>query len=361
MSLFQRLLGFHTGTTQTENFFTEIFVSVLNHNPTITRYFLNQFIKLPEKIDRIRVDPQVTFQKLRGHEQDSRPDVVITLDFEEGKDLVFIESKLGAREGPNQLIRYAEQLKNISEVRHRYLIYITQSYDPKDEVKITGNSGEHVKFIHATWSRFYSSLKDFRKDTLVDEMMLFMEENGMAENNVLLPVDVSSMTVFPRLLDFMQTSLEGEVENKYRSVLGYKPENIYGDQARYEGRVILWKELGQDWAFGVGYFFDKGGREYPSLGVLIEIDPMSSHWNKIASALKKVADNPTDRANKTVSWEILELDNPDNWTNLYFHESLLNIIAKPDHLQAIRLRLLWYLDQIAAIKKRYPFLPWKPK
>lgn len=348
----------HVGTTHVENFFTEIFASVLKRNHAILRQFLSQIVRVPGKAYSIKVESQIFFPRLEGHEKGSRPDVVIKLYYRKNKyDLVFIESKLGSREGKNQLEYYAEQSsKRFSDARYRYLVYITRTFDPKDETKVTAKTNKRVKFVYTTWSKFYSLLNNYRTDSLVDEMMFFMEENGMAENNKLLPVDLSSMTAFPRLIDFLQTSLEGEVQKKYDSVLRIKTNDIFGYQARLYNDVVLWGAISNDWCFLLGYFFDENGRDYPQLGLSIEINPKSPHWSEIASALKHVAASPT---NKTVSWEIRNLDHPENWTDLFIHESLTNILGNRDHLQAIQRRFLWYLDQVEAIKKKYPTLPWK--
>lgn len=357
MSLFQNLLNLHVGITQEENFFTEIFVSVLKRDHAILKQFLSQIVGMRIQSDSIRVESQVYYPAFKGHEMGSRPDVVIRLYSKNHYDVVIIESKLGSREGKNQLDRYAIQaIKRFSDARHRYLLYITRSYDPKDETRLSSHIPKYVKLVYGTWSKFYSILTIQPKDSLVDEMMAFMEENGMAENNKLYPADLASMNAFPRLIDFMQSSLEGEVEDKFRSVLGCKPKDIFGEQARFEYRMVLWGLIGNDLSFLLGYFFDKSGRDYPQLGLLIEIPPKSPHWSNIAKALKSLSENPP---NKTAMWDINDLDHPENWTSLFVHESLSNILGNRDHLQAIRKRFIWYLDQVAAIKKRYPSLPWK--
>jgi len=358
MSLFSKLLSLHSGITPEENFFTEVFVAVLSRNKELLREFLHRFFEYSEEYYSSRVESQVSLSRLEGHESGSRPDVVIELFNGESDtyDLILIESKLGSLEGPNQLARYAEHLAvTFSGARNRYLVYITRNFDPKDWPKVTGRVGERIIVKTIRWSQFYSLLQDFRQDSLLDEMAIYMEENGMTEKNKLLPTDLSAMTAFPRLIDFMQSSLEGEVEQKFKAVLGCKPRDLFGMQARSEGRVIWWHEINRDWAFGVGYFFDEGGREYPSIGLLIEIDPKSSHWQEIAPVLKQVADDLNEKA---VSWQIFDLEHPENWTRLLIQESIANILANSDHLLAIRKRLLWYLDQVEAIKKRYPSLPW---
>ena len=96
----------------------------------------------------------------------------------------------------------------------------------------------------------------------------------MAENTHLLPTDISALAAFPRLLNFMQTSLEGEVDDKYKKILGIKPIPIFDHQARYDGRVMLWNYINRnDWAVGIGYSLCLSGKEFPKLEAFIEIVP----------------------------------------------------------------------------------------
>ena len=50
---------------------------------------------------------------------EGRPDIVIELFTEDELDLIFIESKLGAQEGHQQLRRYARELSRKKQARNR--------------------------------------------------------------------------------------------------------------------------------------------------------------------------------------------------------------------------------------------------
>ena len=179
----------------------------------------------------------------------------------------------------------------------------------------------------------------------------------MSEITQLLPADLSAIATFPRLHVFMQKSLEGEVQYKYSEVLGIKPEKIYGDANIESGRVMLWNYLNKDrdWAIGIGYALGFSGQDHPMLEVFLEINPKSAKWNKIASIFQNISAQPID---SSISWKLYEYENPDNWTHIRMDVFLSSIISKPDHMQAVKEKLIWYLDQVARIKKQYPSLPW---
>jgi hypothetical protein len=109
----------------------QVFAHLLSTYPELCLAWLNESGVLPlnEKYSRIRVTTQRPFGALEDHRYASRPDVVIELSegfSTEGvdddrsdeapvppTDVVFIESKVGSREGHDQLRRYAEHLSTI--------------------------------------------------------------------------------------------------------------------------------------------------------------------------------------------------------------------------------------------------------
>ncbi|MDQ3863514.1 MAG: DUF4268 domain-containing protein [Actinomycetota bacterium] len=188
--MLSRLLRFHGGTVRLEDFFSEIVAHLLSTYPELCLSWLNQYGVLPthEKYSHINITTQRPFDALEAHQHASRPDVVIELsegfsaeaahDQHSGEvpvpptDVVFIESKVGSREGEDQLKRHAEQLSAIPDIRHRRLVYITRDYDPKDEI---GQMLDYAANAVAYWpleslrARFEESREDPEQD-LVDFM-----------------------------------------------------------------------------------------------------------------------------------------------------------------------------------------------
>lgn len=98
-------------------------------------------------------------------------------------DVVIVESKIGSKEGQEQLRRYAEHLEEMADFGGKTLAYITRAYDPADPDKVLSGLGEDVRFVQLRWHDFYRSLqKAAEQDALVEEVMAFMEEQGMARS-----------------------------------------------------------------------------------------------------------------------------------------------------------------------------------
>lgn len=360
MPLFKKILNLLTGVTPEEDFFMEVFVAVLSRNKDLMRAFLARFLNISEAYYDSRVQSQVVLPALPGHNMGSRPDVLIQLFTEDAYDLILIESKLGSSEGNRQLSRYAEHLaETFGAARNKYLLYITRSHDPKSAQQILEKSGDHIHFVQIRWSQFYDLLKGFRNDSLVDEMAIFMEEKRMAENIQLLPADLFAMTAVPRLMDFMFNSLEGEVKEKFADVLGVQPYPIKIDhQLLKYSRFMVYQYVSNHWWFGIGYFFDRAGQNYPSIGMNIEINAKSSRWTEIADVLQQVY---TIAYEQDKRWNMYGLSQPQTWAGLAVRESIAGIVDSPDHLHIIKQKLMGYLDEVATLKEKYPSLPWTAK
>jgi hypothetical protein len=153
VSLLSRLLHFQGSIVRLEDFFTEIFAHLLSTYPDLCVAWLSESGALPtdNKYSHVNVTTQTSFDALEDHRYSSRPDVVIELSESVSSeivsdqdpdevpapltDVVFIESKVGSREGEDQLKRYAEQLVAIPHARRRKLVYVTRNYDPRTTVE----------------------------------------------------------------------------------------------------------------------------------------------------------------------------------------------------------------------------------
>lgn len=361
MALFQKLLNLHTGVTPEENFFTEVFVAVLSRNKELHSEFVRRFLGISDKYYSYRIESQVSLPILPEHDMGSRPDVLIQLFTDEPAvyDLILIESKLGSSEGRNQLSRYADHLaETFSNARKRYLLYITRYYDPKAAPDIVGKMGDSVKFIQIRWNQIYVLLNNFRQDALVDEMAIFMEDNGMAEITQLLPGDLFAITAFPRVMDFMLNSMDGELKKKFSSILGVSPYPLKDmvDNLRSNRRFMLYAYLGKNWWVGLGYFFDPDGKtNFPSLRLNIEINSKATRWQELATVFKEILSEPPS---PMFAWSSYNLEKPQSWAGIYIQESLNSVVAESDHLHIIKNKFNLYLDQVALIKQKYPSLPW---
>ena len=83
-----------------EDIHTEIVAQVLCDSPTLTLAWLRAIgATALGSAKSVLVTPQKTFSALAHHRVDSRPDLTISLAGAEGRELIFVESKVGADEG----------------------------------------------------------------------------------------------------------------------------------------------------------------------------------------------------------------------------------------------------------------------
>lgn len=181
MALFRQLLRLHKGNIPLEDFFTEIVAYFLSENQELLFSWLN-YSHVLELINYVEAD--IATQKTYRHPisgDEKRPDIVIELSNSENHDLVFIESKVGSSEGYNQLSDYAEILDSLPGYRHKYLVYITRDFEPKEESKVLKNiPAPTVEFRQFRWHQFYQFLITYTDSELKQEIIAFMQEHRMA-------------------------------------------------------------------------------------------------------------------------------------------------------------------------------------
>jgi len=378
--LFSRLLRFHGGNVRLEDFFTEIFAHLLSTYPDLCLAWLNQSGVLPvnEKYSHINVTTQRPFDVLEAHQYASRPDVVIELS--EGfsaeaahdqrsdevpvppTDVVFIESKVGSREGEDQLKRHAEQLSAIPDIRHRRLVYITRDNDPKNEDEIVGGlrgSDAPVGFVPLRWHGFYRTLEDYRtrslpNSDLIKEVLLFMKQHGMSQTNRLSAADVVALSGMTRMLAFMRETLSGEVEARLRAVSGttLARRNDTLKQLAEQDRYFLHAYMGPEFWVGGGFYLGQDDPDdYPWLSVYLEVGPKQPGRVDIISAMRSFAADCS-------GCEPYNLDDPSEWTALDWAIDLREVLTAEDHMAAARTHFLKSLDDVARMREQYPRLPW---
>lgn len=228
MSLFSRLLGLHTSPRPVEDFFTEVVAGLFVVAPELCAAWLENLglvepLRVRER--RVLVGTQQRFGPLPDHATGSRPDLVVEVSSDAGRDVVYLESKIDSGEGEQQLRRYADLLSKVEGARSRTLVYVTRDYDPKDEaqiLRVSENAGDGsgsrggtttapVRFLQIRWGDFYRFLRWAATDrgsasgedgwvldpglrALVGEVTSFMEEQGMAQRNVFTAEDLTAMS-----------------------------------------------------------------------------------------------------------------------------------------------------------------------
>jgi hypothetical protein len=201
---------------QQEDFHTEIVAQVLRNNRELALQWL-QGIRAAtlSDPDSVTIATQEQFDRLAGHTTDSRPDIAIRLVQDARTELILIESKLGSKQRPDQLQRYAEHL-TATELKNTALVFITRDYeDPADVLRLD----PRIKL--ARWFEFYRYLKaHVNGDGLARELMLFMEENHMSLGNQFRAADIVAMENFLGVKALMDETLQGEVTLEAKKILG---------------------------------------------------------------------------------------------------------------------------------------------
>lgn len=353
MALFKRLLQLHQNHIPLEDFLTEIVAYLFEAYPLILEEWLSTIGVLP--CGSYSVDYVATQQKhspLEHHLTGSRPDLQIGLSNDSEKVLIFIESKVDSHEGYNQLQRYAEILNSFHSIQHKFLVYITRDFDPKNLEAILSKSDNSVKFKQTRWYNFYQFLRSQSQNLLINEICKLLEEYNMALNQQFSPVDVLSLVSFPKAIRLMEETIWGKVYLKFKEIVGGNKHssNNLKDLERHE-RYIIKKWFQRDWWCGLGYDLRAtNAADYPNVLLFLEVPPFSNQREEIIKAMREIV--------QKYGWEIGNLDNPGKWARISRQRNLRYFLSREDHVQQIEHFFLESLEELAKIKQEYPHLPW---
>ncbi len=360
MSLFTNLLNLHSGNKPREDFFTEIVAYFLSLNKDILIDWLKHHsIISDDNYSSIKISTQQEHQALASHTEDSRLDIVVELSTGLSIDIIFIESKIGAKDGNNALKKYADILSNLPNVRHRLLIYITRDYDPKEEVKkyCLALSPKVISF-QLRWYQFYSFLKEREFDILSQEILILMRNNRMSQNNQFSSVDLLTMMNFNKTLNLMESTLGEEVQHEFKLAFGglIKPiASTSMTQWRWHSRYIIYTKFsGDNFWCGLGYFNLNPDNltEYPYLGICLEVSPSFVERPKIIESMHKVIN---DQPN---IWTPENLTILPDWSAIFYRKSLQEFLSQENQLSAIKDFFLKSINELKNIQPDFNF-PWK--
>lgn len=219
-SLLGRLLPLFAGQRRVEDLFTEAVARLFERQPGLCLKWLGEAGLISpageEEQRHVRVNTQKTFVRLDEHVSDSRPDMILEIvqtpedeEAEGSTEVVMVESKIGSWEGVDQLERYAGHLATMYGDR-KTLVYITRNHDPKDKTEIeVATCG--VEFRQLRWHDFYKFLQTAEKDALTEEVMAFMEEQGMSRSHRFSTSDLMALSGAPRAFEIFDETLDNEV------------------------------------------------------------------------------------------------------------------------------------------------------
>ncbi|MCC3418782.1 MAG: PD-(D/E)XK nuclease family protein [Microcoleus sp. PH2017_01_SCD_O_A] len=355
VALFSRLLSLNTGSIPLEDFFTELVAYLFSTDKEILYSWLNNLNLLDTNIYLdAYVSTQREFEPLDGHRLASRPDILIELVDTKSRSIIFVESKIGSQEGYEQLSRYAEILHGISGFQHKFLLYITRDFDPKDQKYIFKNiSQSTVQFRQLRWHQFYRFLKSQADTMLVQEIMTFMGEYRMAHNNQFSSIDVIALANFTKSLKLMEETMWEEVSQRFKKVLGAIGQRSTAlTQMQRHGRYLMTAEMSSGrWWCGLGFILKTSHlTDYPIVRLVLEVNPNSPRRAEIIEAMKDICEQ--------YGWKGYNLDSSKDWAGIVRDKSLQDFLSEEDHVVAIKRFFLHALDELEMIKDRYSKLPW---
>jgi PD-(D/E)XK nuclease superfamily len=357
MSLFCQLLNLHAnGNIPLEDFFTELVAYLFKTNKAILYNWLRD-LGLETKYSDAHISTQREFKPLLGHPGASRLDLVIELIDGDERDIIFIESKVGSKESDGQLKRYAEILSSSQGFRHKYLFYITRSFDPKISTDIVKDIlTSTVIFRQFRWHQFHQFLKSQPDSTLVREITLFMDKHQMAHNNQFSSIDIIALANFTKSLKIMEETMWGKVSQKFETVLGsVKQRTTALTELQRHGRYLMTIQMDDKWWCGLGFILKtSNSTDYPTVILLLEVDPSSQHRQKLTYAMKDICEQDNQ-----CGWQSYNLSDSTAWSGIFIEKSLQDFLAEPDHIVAVKDFFLKTLDELAKIKIKYSDLPWK--
>ncbi|EQB89736.1 hypothetical protein J2Z44_001310 [Clostridium punense] len=329
MGVFERIykLVKNSPNNPREDYLTEIFGEVIKDKGILSE-FIEKFLCIDNiDINSFKVDTQRTYEKLDHHETDSRPDLVIEFydSVGKGKYVVFVESKLGAKEGCKQLERYREHLLNLTNNGiQAHFIYLTALYDPKEDEKAL-SSLTGINFFQYRWYEIYNWLKKFKDDRLNQCLIEYMEELGMDKERIFLPQDIYLIQNLDRIISMVEETMSDKVQ-EVLSKFGKISQANRLNQLLSDGIYRKFVSIGNDLEVSVDlYLTDK---IYPMVSTSLWVSEKYENLDKVRNLMKSYVDKNIDFNLDLETWE--------GWIGLCIDKSLLTFLSEEDHVKAIQ-------------------------
>jgi hypothetical protein len=361
MSLFINLLNLHSASKPLEDFFTEIVAYFFSlNNDILIDWLKHHSIISDNNYSSIKVSTQQEHQALENHTEDSRLDIVVELSTGLNTDIIFIESKIGSTEGWGQLKKYADILSKLPNVRHRILIYITSDYDLKQDIKqYCLDLSLKVNFFQLRWFQFYSFLEKRAFDILAQEILIFMRNNRMSQNNQFSSIDLLTMVNFNKTLHLMESTLSDEVEQEFKLAFGSVIKGAASrTQWKWDGRYIIYTHFSPstwDLWCGVGYFGLNPSNltDYPYLGIFLQVSHKFGQRQKIIESMQTIIND------KPNIWTPANLKVSPAWSGIFYRKSLQDFLSEENHISAIKLFFQESIKELKTVQEQYFDFPWK--
>lgn len=365
MSLFKNLLKLYPVPRRTEDFFTEIIVHLFNNQKDLAVAWLGNIgaISLDEvqSYTFFSATSQKTYSGLDHHANDSRPDMVIQLDSQGKRTLIFVESKIASTQNPSQLTNYAEILCQENGFDKKILVYITRSFEAVDDFHKNAqvsNFFMQLNFIQTRWHLFYGFINSYKENYLIQEIKGFTREEKMNQDNQFSATDILAMLNFRHALSVMEETLVGEVEGKLKKTFPSQKmtsfPNVYKNYRTWPRLAYNVHFSGNDFILMLGYFglTQESDLLYPDVKVCLQLRKSSPNGKEAFNALERIVANPNS------PWQGDWLASSAEWPHIAIRKSLQDFLGEKDQVKEIQQFFLSGIERVLELKKDYPELPW---
>lgn len=388
MSLFARLLALSDRRVPTEDVLTEVAAHLFRldwrerwsagdgEGAVLLRWLADVGAWKGGPAVGVRVETQRTYAAVRGHEgvpdhdDRSRPDVVVTIERPDAREVVFVEAKVGSGEGRLQLPRYAEQLHARypdAETAQRTLVYLTDGYDPKDASDVCRHASD-VRFVQARWRGVWRAVHASRTTapapllSLYDDVLSFLAHLGMDHDLRFSPADALALNRIPDSLRFMEATLRerapsaarGAPADRLAALLDGRVSKPTLNQIRRHRRYPVYKMYGGSHAaFEVllGYHFPADG--FPQLYLNLGSLPASAGGGDVSRAITSLH----GRVSEAGTWGVRDYG---SWLSARLEVPVGPLLVGDDHVGSAQRALhglLNELELIMGLPETAP-LPW---
>lgn len=327
------------GRLSLEDFFTEAFCHVLSQDTNLLRAFCGEFaeLRLDEDVE-IELTTQDHHAKRPEEDKSSRPDAVIRSC--DGRMEIWLESKIGSREGDNQLDRYLAVLDTKGDILTK-LIFLTRDYEPKDI--------QDARFTQRRWYEVFQFLSAWEPtNAWVSDVMDFMKEHGMSTNPSFTPAGIAHfqniVEVFQtmdEILNLVTPAFKDLFPGEKKVTTDNKLNMLMGPNRRY---TIYW--AGDWWDVNLGFRSDTKADQTP--------DEYFSLYMSVSANLKK---NPEiAEALKAQAVEGWNLQVRHGWVERDRAKSIREVLSSDTHRDAC---VEWFKEGIVQIASmKHPRFPW---
>ncbi|MDR9367307.1 MAG: PD-(D/E)XK nuclease family protein [Balneolaceae bacterium] len=345
MTVYNRLLNLYGSgdslRTPMEDFCTECLAGILSSSQDLLNEFVDEILNIPSN-ENFKLYTQ------KRYISDKNQLNIVDLVFESTSTICFLEMKVYASEGVNQLIRYDQILKEQfeKEKENIQLRYCSLYYDRKEDFSKQSN---FKQFRWADIASFFQS--KINESDLINEFYQFLKEMKMAGNERFNYEDIVGLQRFGEItakIDEIFQLLQPELEKSFGKTSG--GVNASG-QIKNHNRLALWCQyvVGDSWSEVLISFNFSGGMHSngPTLVTQLWISKNNSQYDDIRKA-----------ALKDEELSFIE-DNANNGGAILFKKSLVYFLEEEDQIGQIK---NWFSDSIQKLsdfKKERPDLEWK--